>query len=65
MLRGYVAFALGGAVMSLVGGVKLSDLFPDVFPVDPGYLYRPHQLMAVCCGLLLANLAVLWRTMKR
>ena len=65
ILRGYVAFAVGGAVMSLVGGVRLSDLFPDVFPVDPTYLYRPQQLTAVCCGLLLANLAVLWRTMRR
>lgn len=64
-LGGYMAFGVGCMLLSLVGGVKLSDLSPDIFPDDSTYLYRPQKLTALCCGLLLANLAVLCRTLRR
>ena len=59
VLHGTTACLLGLLI------IQAFDPLPDLFPKQPGDVTWAEFLTAFSCGLLLANLAVLWRATTR
>jgi hypothetical protein len=65
LIYGFMAFQLGHFLLYLLSGASLMDLFPESFAPNRAAKGVVLDLAGACCALLIANVAVLCRTLVR